>query len=212
MSILNLIGKGKPKFENDIEKKLYEENFAGYKDRKDNLDYQERLLKRVNEAQARYKKDGNLERVIKELEYSFVKAKPPCISSQNMDLAEYYIKAGRNDDAYRYLNQLYASQRAPVAKIRLMQAKILKKENRWADAIEIYMLGYLTKSEWNGSFQKEMFIKDVRPLVNKLGWNSDVTEELSNMVAKYVKKKNYNEGDLSKEYRKYYEKISIKKE
>lgn len=217
MSIFDLLKKKAPKqepintgktFRNDIEKSMYENNTMGYKDTKDHLDYQNSLLNKVNQAQERYKQDGNIDAVIKELEYAFITANPPCNSSQNLDLANYYIKAGQNNKAWGYLNMLESKLLAPTEKIRLLQARILKKEKKWADAIEMYMLGYLAKSKWNNTFQKEMFQKDIQSSANKLGWDNTKIEQLSLMIEKQVKQKNYDGSALVKEFRKYYQSIT----
>ncbi len=190
-------------FTNEVERELYENNTFGYRDRKDNLDYQNALLSRVNKAQAKYKQDGDLEAVIKELEYAFIESNPPCSTSQNLDLADYYIKAGQYDKAWGYLNHLYRYQQAPINKIRFAQAKVLKKEKKWSYAIEMYMLGYLAKSEWNNTFQKEMFVKDIKSCVNKLNWDEDKVEYLCYLIEIQVKQRDYSESRLTESYRKF---------
>ena len=196
-------------FRSAIEQDMYKNNTMGYRDTRDHLDYQNALLSRVNAAQARYKQDGDIDAVIRELEYAFVNADPPCNTSQNIDLAKYYVKAGQNDKAWGYLNMLYSKRLAPYEKIRFEQAKILKKEKKWEYAIEMYMLGYLAKSEWNNTFQAEMFKKDIQSSVNKLGWDEEKVMYLSYLIDDQVKKKNYSEGDLSSKYRKFCEDIKI---
>lgn len=211
MGLFNLFGKpkksngsddAKRKFSNDVERDMYENNRFGYREMKDSLDYQNRLLSRVNAAQAKYKQDGDLDAVIKELEYAFIQSNPPCKTSQNMDLVNYYIKAGRNNDAWGYLNRLITTQEAPLEKIRFAQARILKKEKKWDEAIRMYMLGYLTKSKWNNTFQKEMFIKDIKSSANKLKWDDSQIDKLAQIVERHVKKKDYSEASLDKDIKK----------
>lgn len=192
---------GRP-LRNDIEREMYT-NDTGYRALTDSLDYQNNLLNRVNIAQQRYKQDGDLDLVIKELEYAFIDAKPPCRSSQNMDLANYYIKAGDNNKAWGYLNYLLSNQMAPKKDIRFVQARILKKEKKWSYAIEMYLLGYLDKSALNNHFQEEMFIKDIQSCVNKLGWDEKTVNGICQMIKGQVKVRNYNESTLSSAYRSF---------
>ncbi len=197
----------KPKFHNKIEKEMYEKNIEGFRDLTDSINYQNALLDRVNTAQQRYKQDGDLEAVIKELEFAFIKCNPPCRSSQCFDLVDYYIKAGQNNKAWSYLNRLSMRKNAPMMHIRFAQARILKKEKKYADAVQMFMLGYLAKS--NGQdFRKDKFIKDIKSSANKLEWDDNTITRLVNILEKQIKKKNYDEGALIEEYRKFYEKRS----
>lgn len=197
----------KSRFSNDIEQEMYEKNQHGYRDMKDSLDYQDALLSRVNAAQKKFREDGCLDAVIKELEYAFITSNPPCKTSQNMDLAGYYIRAGQSDKAWGYLNRLIMTGQAPLEKIRFEQARILKKEKKWADAIEMYMLGYLAKNQWNRQFQEDMFIKDIRSSASRLGWDDSVMKQLAEIVSSFVRKGKSDEKLMIREYRKLYEKL-----
>ena len=191
------------KFLADLHQEWYDKNMYGYRDRQDALAYQNALLDRVNTAQQKYKEDGDIEAVIKELEYAFIEADPPCQSSQYLDLINYYIKANKNDKAWAYLNRLLMKNEAPLKDIRFSQARILKKEKKWMYAIEMYMLGYLAKSQWNNNFQRDMFIKDIKSSANKLSWDDTVIDSLAQMVATQVQKKKYDEDELIKKYRDF---------
>lgn len=197
----------KPKFRNKIEKEMYEKNIEGYRDRLDSLNYQNALLERVNAAQERYKKDNDLDAVIKELEFAFIESDPPCRTSQCMDLVKYYSKAGQNNKAWSYLNHLLMKKAASLESIRFEQAKLLKKEKKWADAIEMYMLGYLASTN-RIAFPKEKFIKDVKSSANKLGWDDNTVNRLAQIIEKQAKGKNFSERSLSQEYRKFYDSLN----
>ena len=127
----------------------------------------------------------------------------PCISSQNLDLVDFYIKAGLYDKAWGYLEYLNWNSLAPLEKIRFAQARISKKENRYLDAIQMYMLGYLAKSEWNDTFQKDMFMKDIQSSANKLGWDNDKREYLAYLVGNNVKQGCYDGLELIASYKKF---------
>ena len=62
----------KEQLRKNVEKEMYDNNLYGYRDLKDSLEYQDSLLKRVNEAQLKYKQDGDIEAVIRELEFAFI--------------------------------------------------------------------------------------------------------------------------------------------
>lgn len=120
-----------------IEREMYENNTLGYRDLKDHLDYQQELINKVNLANAQYEKDGDMDALIKVYEMAFYEADPPCASSQNLKLVDYYLKSNSNDKAWEYLNFLYLGSYAPKEKIRFLQAKILKKEKKYLDAIDM---------------------------------------------------------------------------
>lgn len=184
----------------DIRAEMYKNNTMGYRDTKDRLDYQNSLLDKVNRANEQYKDDIN--KLIEVYEFAFYKSDPPCASSQNLKLVDMYLKTNQNDKAWGYLNFLYAGNHAPKEKIRFLQAKILKKENKHIDAIEMFLLGYLKKSEWDNVFQKDMFLKDIAPSANKLKWNDEKREYLAHLVEKSVKLRNYDENALADSFRK----------
>ena len=198
----NLTYQGKA-FRNEVELDMYKSNQFGYKDLKDNLDYQDKLLSMVNNANAQFEKDGNLDALIKIYEYAFIESKPPCKTSQNLKLVDFYMKAGFNDKAWGYLNLLLTSREAPLEKIRFAQGRILKKEKKYFDAIEMYMLGHLAKSEWNNTFHSDLFFKDVKSMINKVGWDDDDLSHLADIVSAHIKKRRYNESELIKKYREY---------
>lgn len=204
MGIFDIFKKKNYNIHDEVEREMYEKKLNGYRDFKDSLDYQNKLLDRVNSAQQRYKQDGNLEAVIKELEYAFVEADPPCKTSQVMDLAKYYVKAEQNDKAWRYLNRLIIKRQADIESIRFAQAGILKKEKKWAEAVEMYMLGYLEESKRLGTFRKEKFVKDIKSSSNKLEWDDQTINQVSQIFEKQTKKKNYDEQQLRQEFRKFY--------
>ena len=187
----------------EIEREMYEKNLWGYKDKKDAIDYQNVLLARVNRAQAQYKADGDLNAVIRELEFAFIQSDPPCKTSQNMSLVDYYLKAGLRDKAWGYLNMRVSKNQAPLEKIRFAQARILKSEKKYSYAIEMYACGHLAKSAFNNTFQKDMFLRDIQSCANKLKWDDDKREYVAYLIQKSVDKRAYIEQPLITSYRKF---------
>ncbi len=173
-----------------------------YRKMEEDLAYQDKLLKIALKARDRYKVDGDCDKAIAEYEKVMIQAKPPLKSNAHaMFLVDLYIKAGYNDKAWGYLNSLILSRGLDLDKIRKYQAKILKKENKHDEAIKMLMLHHLAKSEWNNTFNREMFLKDIAPSIKKLGWSSSDAEALADMVGKQVGSKNYKEGVLIDKYK-----------
>lgn len=209
---MGLFGFGKTNKGKSSSRKILDELELKRKDMKDELDYQNELLSRVNKAREKYKKDKDIESAIKEYEYAFVEADPPCKTSQDIDLANLYIKAGLHDKAWGYLNQLQLRRRSPDPEIRFYQAKILKKEGRYAYAIEMYAKGYYYKTFYNAEFQTEKFLKDISPCVKKLGWNQEKVDTITETVVDQVKKNGYDDKELSDRLKKLlYDNIEVKK-
>ena len=179
MSIFNLFGKKTNKsFNKEIREEMYRNNTMGYRDNTDKLNYQQVLLDRINAASAQYKQDHDLDAVIKEFEYAFITSDPPCKSSQNMKLVDFYIKAGQNDKAWGYLNKLIVTKEAPIENVRFAQARILKKEKKYVDALEMCLLGNYNKY----SFNDNVFDKDIKTYANKLKLNQDQMDYLKYLV------------------------------
>ena len=195
-------------FKNGVELGMYQENSFGYKEMRDSLDYQNELLSSVNDANEKYKADGDLNSLIQAYENAFFYADPPCKSSQNLKLVDYYMKAGWNDKAWAYTNFLFTKQEAPLEKIRFAQARILKKEGRHSDAVEYYMLGHLAKAKWNNTFDRDMFLKDIRPCANKLHWSESESEYLADVLQSQIEKRRYDEGIVTKDYREFIASVS----
>lgn len=189
-------------FRNEIEKEMYINNIAGYRSLKNQLNHQDDLLIIANEARERYKTDGDIETAIAAYEKVLLEADPPLVSTAHtMFLADLYIKAEMFDKAWGYLNSLIGTDRAPLDKIRHEQARILKKEKRHQEAIEMILLEYLAKSEWNNTFSREACLKCIGPSIRALKWSSDDQDRCADLVEAQVTKRRYNENTLIKNYR-----------
>lgn len=193
------------KFSSDVERQMYENNEFGYRDMKDELDRQNRLLSRYWAAVSKYKEDNNLNVLIAECEDLFIKEDPPCRTSQCTKLVNYYMKAGLNDKAWGYLNLLHSTGRLDTESVRYDQARILRKEKKYADAIEKFMVSYLMKSKRIGEFQKEKFLKDISSCANRLHLTDDHREYLAYLIENQIKQKHFSERELVRLYRKFYE-------
>ena len=169
----------------------------------DELKYQNKLLDRVNKAREAYKNDKDLAKAIKEYEYAFVKSDPPCKTSQDIDLANLYIKANEYDKAWGYLNQLILRRGYPDSEIKFYQARILKHEEKYAYAIEMIMIGYYYKALPDRPFQTEKFLKDISSSAKKLGWDEEKTKGLLNILNTIPPREGFDERLLINQIRNY---------
>lgn len=195
MGIFDLFKKQKPVTDTDSFKKYFPE----HDEQQQRLKYQSELLGLVNQANAKFAEDGDLDSIIKVYEHAFYESKPPCNSSQNLKLVDFYLKKGYNDKAWGYLNFLTMTQAAPIEKIRHEQARILKKEKRHVYALEMIMYEHLHKYEWNNTFYRDPFIKDAGVCIRALKWE-DISETLADMIESQVKRQDYDDSKLQASY------------
>lgn len=187
----------------DVKKYLYKTD-ASYRKATDELDHQDRLLKVALKARDQYKIDGDCDKAISEYEKVMIEATPPLKSNAHaMFLLDLYLKAGYNNKAWGYTNKLIQTHGLDIDKIRKYQAKILKKEEKHAEAIKMLMLHHLAKSKWNNTFNREAFIKDIMPSIKKLKWAPEDADTLADMVFAQVKAKDYKESALTSKYSEY---------
>lgn len=179
------------------------ETDSEYRKLMESLEWQDQLIATVQQARKKYQEDKILDDLIKAYEYALLEANPPIknMHSLPISLAEAYRKNNQNDKAWRYLNSLLLTHPNLLDKIRFEQCKVLKSEKKYTEAMEMLMCGYLYKSKWNNTFNKNLFIKDATPIANKLKWDSKKVEYLAYLIKSQVDKRNYNEDTLTKNYR-----------
>lgn len=190
-------------FKSDIEKQMYLNNTMGYRDKRDKLDYQQKLLDSINKANNDFKNNGDMDALIKAYEYAFIESNPPCISSQNLNLADLYIKNGDFNKAWSYLNRLIATNEAPIEKVRHEQVRILKKEKKYIPATDMIMSEHLLKYSNHTTFNRNAFIKDAGVCTRALKWDESMLEDMADILESQLNKKDYDEGHLHDIYKKY---------
>lgn len=177
-------------------------NDSSYKKTEDSLKRDDYYRKRVKKAEEQYQRTGNINPLIRE--YETVLFKTDCKIVPAGKLVDAYIKAGRNNDAWAYLNKLSATtNKGTLSWIRLTQAKILKQEGRNSDAIDSYMRGHLFKASSWGEFTRSTFLRDISSPAHKLGLSKSDKEALADMVEKQALKKDFNEQALRQKYITY---------
>ena len=183
----------------------FDKYFPDHEAQQERLKYQTELLNSVNEANAKYANDGDIESLINVYEHAFIESNPPCHSSQNLKLVDLYLKTGQNNKAWMYLNSLIASQEAPMEKIRHEQSRILKKEKRYIPALEMIMSEHLFKYTNRNGLNREAFLKDAGVCTRALKWNESTLNDLADIVERQIKLKqsDYDDSSLHKEYETY---------
>ena len=187
----------------NIKKKMMEKD-PEYRETVETLAWQDHLIAVVQNAREQYEKDKNIDELIKTYEYVLLEAEPPIENMQGLPLAlaELYRKNNQNDKAWGYLNRLLLTKPDLIGKIRFEQCKILKSEKKYTEAMKMLMCGYLFKSKWNQTFQREMFVREATPIANRLKWDTKKIEYLVHLIECQVDRKDYDEGLLIENYKK----------
>lgn len=184
-----------------IKEELYKKD-PTFRKLTDDLSEQDRLLEIVLKAREQYSIDGDCVKAIAAYEKVMLHPTVPLNSNTHTAfLVDLYMKAGQNDKAWGFLSSLIGTGRLPIEKIRNYQAKILKKENKHKDAIEMIMLEYLAKAKWNSTFDREAFLKAIKPSTNKLKTDDSFAVELSGIIQHHVDIGNFDESSLITQYR-----------
>ena len=185
--------KKKRRFDNSIERNLYNSN-PEYKRMKDKIDYNNELLEKLNYYVALYKSQNNIEALISAYEDAFVVADPPCKSSQVFDLVSLYINQGMNDKAWGLLNSLVIQYPDKLSRIRKEQFRILKKEEKYVEALRFLSLSHFDNYGNKNSPNKQAFFKEASPILKKLSVDSFLAEELWVIIEKGLKSKKSSEA------------------
>ena len=165
------------------------------------FEQQNAMLQRISDAKWEYQQDKDINKLISVYELVFINSNPPLQSSQDLDLADLYIKADMHNKAWGYLNSLLLRGNTPPNKIYYEQARILKKENKYEQAAYTYMLCHLSKAQRDGIFHPEPFIKDVKVCANKLKWDDSKINKLVEILQTKVKNRDYNPNSLSQQFK-----------
>lgn len=166
-------------------------------------DESNRELLDMQKADEKYKEDGDIEKCISV--YERYMSKTPWWNSfnYNLRLANLYFKAGRNDQAWGYTNQMILWAVDPsvpmsndVPKIRHLQFKILKSEKKYRQAFETLVTSYVINAYGISGvyFNKEKFIKEIKTTARAIGFSekdlNDFADDLEKKIKKRVLKEN----------------------
>lgn len=189
-------------FQNDVEREMYENNVAGYRELRDGIDYQDSLLKIKHDADQQYEIDNDIDKLISVYEYVFLQCDPPLITSSDLALGDLYQKNNQNDKAWSYYNYLLQGKlNTSREHIRFAQAKLLKKEKKYLEAIRMYCFGYVTIAQDVHYFNENKFIKEIGVCGRKLGWTPEMIAELATLIKSKAINKRYSESSFNNDFK-----------
>ena len=200
MGLFNLFGSKK----SEPEKKTTPATVA--KDIDKILRDSDKAIAEMHKADAAFEKDGDLDKRIQVYEKYMLK-KPEWNSFNfNLALAKMYVKAGRNDTAWGYLNQMYLWAIDPtaiggdVSKIRFEQFKILKAEKKFKDAMVMLVSSYVVNAYGIQGmyFNKEKFKKDAKTTAKGIGISEADLSVFADRLEKDIKAKRIKEATVQK--------------
>ncbi|MBQ7558483.1 MAG: hypothetical protein IJT00_10535 [Lachnospiraceae bacterium] len=171
----------------------------------------------MQKADADYENDGDLNKKISVYEKYLLK-KPNWNSFNfSLALANMYVKAGRNDAAWGYLNQLYLWAIDPsaiggdVSKIRYEQFRILKAEKKYKDAMVMLVTSYVLNAYAirDTYFNKNKFKKDAKTTAKEVGITGTDLDAFADMLERDIKAKRIKEAALQKYLEGCYKKLGV---
>ena len=177
----------------------------------------DKAISEMYKADAAYEKNGDIDKRIRVYEKYMLK-KPEWNSFNfNMALAKMYVKAGRNDTAWGYLNQMYLWAIDPtaiggdVSKIRFEQFKILKAEKKYKDAMVMLVSSYVVNAYGiQGTyFNKEKFKKDAKTTVKGIGISEADLVVFADRLEKDIKTRKIKEATVQKYCAEWYSKHGV---
>ena len=138
----------------------------------------DKAIAEMQKADDVFEKDGNLEKRIEIYEKYLLKEPQWNSFNFNMALANMYVKAGRNNDAWAYLNQMYSWAVDPnviggdAAKVRFEQFRLLKSEKKYEDALVMLVSSYVIGAYelQKTYFNKAKFKKDAKTTLKAIGF------------------------------------------
>ena len=177
----------------------------------------DRAIADMHKADAAYEKDGDIDKRIRVYEKYMLK-KPEWNSFNfNLALAKMYVKAGRNDTAWGYLNQMYLWAIDPtaiggdVSKIRFEQFKILKSEKKFEDAMVMLVSSYVVNAYGiqDMYFNKEKFKKDAKTTAKGLGISEPELSVFADRLENDIKGRKIKEATVQKYCMEWFSKQGV---
>lgn len=177
----------------------------------------DKAIEDMQKASAEYENDGDLDKMIAVYE-KYLLGKPKWNSFNfNLSLANMYVKAGRNDTAWGYLNQLYLWANDPSAiggdasKVRYEQFRILKAEKKYKDAMVMLVTSYVLNAYAirDTYFNKNKFKKEAKTIARGIGITGADLDSFADMLEKDIKAKRIKEATVQKYLQGYYKKLGV---
>lgn len=171
----------------------------------------------MQKADAAFEKDRDIEKRIRVYE-KYLLEKPQWNSFNfSLSLAMMYVKAGHNDKAWAYLNQMYLWAIDPnaiggdVSKIRFEQFRILKAEKRYKDAMLMLVSSYVLRAYAvrDMYFNKQKFIKDAKTTAKGIGFSEEQLVLFADDLEKNIKAKKIKETTVKKYCSDYFSRLGL---
>lgn len=171
----------------------------------------------MQKADAAFEKDRDIEKRIRVYE-KYLLEKPQWNSFNfSLSLAMMYVKAGHNDKAWDYLNQMYLWAIEPnaiggdVSKIRFEQFRILKAEKRYKDAMLMLVSSYVLRAYAvrDMYFNKPKFIKDAKTTAKGIGFSEEQLALFADDLEKNIKAKKIKETTVKKYCSDYFSRLGL---
>jgi len=175
-----------------------------------NISNHDKELSILINAEEEYSSDKDIQKLISVYEDIFIRQKSTLNSqSRWFNLVELYLKAGQNDKAWAWLNQLAIKHPDYMSKIEDKRYKILNKEGRFLDAM-LSLMSSIGYSEGNAgpqayyqAYGRSRFIKLAPALIKKLKWPADDLSLLEDMLSSSIGKKEFNYSLLREKYKEF---------
>lgn len=171
----------------------------------------------MQKADTAFEKDGDIEKRIKTYE-KYLLEKPLWNSFNfNLSLAKMYVKAGHNDKAWDYLNQMYLWATDPDAiggdtsKVRFEQFKVLKAEKKYKDAMLMLVSSYVLNAYVvrDMYFNKPKFMKDAKTTAKAIGFSEDQLASFADDLERRIKTKKIKEVNVKNYCTEYFSRTNL---
>ncbi len=171
----------------------------------------------MQKADTAFEKDGDIEKRIRTYE-KYLLEKPLWNSFNfNLSLAKMYVKAGHNDRAWDYLNQMYLWAIDPDAiggdasKVRFEQFKVLKAEKKYKDAMLMLVSSYVLNAYAvrDMYFNKSKFMKDAKTTAKAIGFSEDQLASFADDLERGIKTKKIKEVNVKNYCTEYFSRMNL---
>ena len=202
----------------ELKKTMQSEIYPSLEELQKVIEDSNKALADMKKADAEYKEDGNIEKRIATYEKYLLEKPQWQAMNYCLALAKMYIKTGRNNQAWGYLNKMYLWINEPgipggdISKIRMEQFKILKSEKKYSDALVMLVASYVIKSSSPNElvFNKEKFKKDAKTTAKGLGLSEMELSSFADVLEKNIRTKIINENDVKCFCEEYMEKVTAR--
>jgi len=173
---------------------------------------QDAILEKRRKAEERYKLDNDIDSLLNF--WRSVWNDGSCFKIKGSWLFNYpelLIKEKRYDEAWGALNRLYLEMPNCAGRVRSLQAKVLKAENKHLDEA-VFCLMAETLLNLKGvpdpvsqyrNYSKNTFIKKASPIAKKAGFSQDELEYSAYLIECSVLRNDFSENNMRKSYEQF---------